>query len=282
MAYDYERIAVRREHGVAWATLDAPPCNVMTLALFGELSRFGQEVGDDPAVRAVVLRSADPEFFIAHFDVEAILGFPVDGEALRSPGNPFHRMCERFRTMPKATIAQIEGRVGGGGAELAAAFDMRFGALGRAVVSQMEVPLGILPGGGGTQRLPRLVGRGCALEMILGGVDVDAATAERWGWLNRALPPEALGPAVDALAHRIAGLPPEAVRLAKAAVDAADGPLAEGLIEEAYLFQKLLRTPGAQRSMRRFLDIGGQTREGERRVGELARAAATAAANERE
>src|SRR6202035_4416668 len=125
--------------------------------------------------------------------------------------NAWHVMCERFRTMDKVTIAQIEGRVGGGGAEISASFDMRFGAVGRTIINQMEVPVGILPGGTGTQRLPRLLGRGRALEVILGGVDLDAETAERWGWLNRALPPAEVGPFVGALARRIAGFPPQAV-----------------------------------------------------------------------
>ena len=109
--------------------------------------------------------------------------------------------------MPKATIAEINGRVGGGGSELASSCDMRFGAIGRTIVNQMEVPLGIIPGGTGTQRLPRLVGRGRAMEIILGGVDIDAVTAERWGYLNRALPPDELRPFVDSLAHRIARFP---------------------------------------------------------------------------
>ena len=155
-----------------------------------------------------MLRSADPDFFIAHFDVEAILEFPTDGEPRReATPNPFHQMCERMRTMPKATIAEINGRVGGGGSELASSCDMRFGAIGRTIVNQMEVPLGIIPGGTGTQRLPRLVGRGRAMEIILGGVDIDAVTAERWGYLNRALPAEELRPFVDSLAHRIARFP---------------------------------------------------------------------------
>ena len=270
MAYDYRLLHVEIRDGVATAALDNPPVNVITLPLFAELARFAAEVAEDDAVRAVVLRSADPDFFIAHFDVEAILGFPVDRPAVRSPDNPFHQMCERYRTMPKATIAQIEGRVGGGGSELVQAFDMRFGVRGRTVWSQMEVPIGILPGGGGTQRLPRLVGRGRALEIILGGADVDAETAERWGLLNRSFERDEIGPFVDALARRIASHPPEAVRLAKAAVDAAERPLAEGLVEESYLFQCLLRSDEAQRRMRGFLEAGGQTREVELRVGEVA------------
>jgi len=271
MSYDdYKLLKIEISRGVARAVVDAPPINVMTMPLFGELMRFGAQVGDDDDVSVVVLSSANPDFFIAHFDVEAILGFPIDTEAVRTPNNPFHQMCERYRTMPKVSIAQIEGRVGGGGCELIQGFDMRFGVTGKTVINQMEVPLGILPGGGGTQRLPRLVGRGRALEIILAGEDLDAATAESWGLLNRAMPADAIGPFVDALAARIASFPRDAVELAKRSVNAAELPLEEGLVEEAYLFQSLLRTQSAQENMRRFLDLGGQTREAELEMGELA------------
>lgn len=270
MSYDdYELLHVEVRDGVACATVQAPPMNVLTLPLFGELIRFGTQVGDDDDVRALVLQSADPDFFIAHFDVAAILQFPTDSEPKRGVPNPFHQMCERFRTMPKATIAKIEGRVGGGGCELIQAFDMRFGVRGRTIINQMEVPLGILPGGGGTQRLPRLLGRGRALEVILGADDLDAETAEHWGLLNRIFEPDEIGPFVDRLAARIASFPPEAVQLAKQSVDAAALPLAEGLEEEAYLFEKTLRTESANRKMSRFLEMGGQTREGEKQIGEL-------------
>jgi enoyl-CoA hydratase/carnithine racemase len=272
MAYPYERLHVRVEGGVAFATFTSPPLNVMTLPLFGELARFSLEVAADDAVRAVVLRSDDPEFWIAHFDVEAILTFPVDAPAQRAAkvdDNPFHAMCERFRTMPKAVIAEIGGRVGGGGSELAMSCDMRFGARGRTVVNQPEVALGILPGGSGTQRLPRLVGRGRALELILGCDDLDAESAERFGWLNRALAPEELRPFVDRLARRIASFPAPAIAAAKRAVLAAEPDWTDGLLDEGYAFQQLLRTPEAQRAMRRFLERGGQTREGERRLGAL-------------
>lgn len=260
------------DRGVAVATIDAPPINVMTIPLYLELVRMTAEVEADADVKVLVLRSADPDFFIAHFDVEAILQFPTEGEPQReSTPNPFHQMCERLRTMPKATIAEINGRVGGGGSELASSCDMRFGAIGRTVVNQMEVPLGILPGGTGTQRLPRLVGRGRAMEIILGGVDIDAETAERWGYLNRALPPPELTPFVDALARRIAGFPANAIALAKESVLNAERlPLSEGLAEESVLFQRTLRDPEAQAAMRRFLEIGGQTRDPELRMGDLA------------
>jgi len=270
MAYgDYELLKIEIDGGVATASIDAPPVNVMTLALFAELTRFGAEARDDEAIRAVVLKSANPDFFIAHFDVSAILEFPVDAPAVRSPENPFHQMCEIYRTMPKATIAQIEGRVGGGGSELSQAFDMRFGVVGKTILSQMEVPLGILPGGGGTQRLPRLVGRSRALEIILGGDDIDAETLERWGLMNRIFAPEEIDDYVQRLAHRIASFPSEAIALAKQSVVAADIGLAEGLVEEGYLFQQSIRTDAAQQRMRRFMELGGQTRDVEIAVGDV-------------
>ena len=218
----------------------------------------------------MVFKSAHPDFFLAHFDVEAILQFPTDGDAERSIElNPFHLMCERLRTMDKVTIAQIEGRVGGGGSELVSSMDMRFGVIGKTVVNQMEVPLGILPGGGGTQRLPRLVGRGRAMEIILGAQDLDAETAERWGYLNRIYAPADIDQAVNELASALRDFPQPAVRLAKASVNAAELPLAQGLQEEAYLFARLLRTSQAQQAMQKFMAMGGQTHEGEMRVADL-------------
>ena len=271
MAYEHDLIRVRVAEGVAVATIDAPPMNVMTIPLYFQLAQLTTELEADDDVRVVVFRSADPDFFIAHFDVSAILQFATDGPAVRDPNlSAFHEMCERVRTMPKATICEIAGRVGGGGSEFASSCDMRFGALGRTVVNQMEVPLGILPGGTGTQRLPRLVGRSRALEIILGGIDLDAETAERWGYLNRALPPTELTAFVDALAARIASFPPDAIARAKrSVVNAEEIPLHDGLVEEAFLFQETLRDPRAQAAMRRFLELGGQTREPERRMGEL-------------
>jgi enoyl-CoA hydratase/carnithine racemase len=273
MAYDFELLRVRVEAGVAFATIANPPINLITLPLVGELLRFGREAAADDAVRVLVLRSDDPEFWLAHFDVSAILQLPIAGQPAlgqKVEENPYHAMCELYRTMPKATIAEIGGRAGGGGSELALSFDMRFGALGRTIVSQPEVALGILPGGTGTQRLPRLVGRGRALEIVLGCDELDAATAERWGYLNRALPPAELRPFVDRLARRIAGFPAQAIALAKRAVLASEPAWERGLVEESHLFQLLLRTPEAPALMRRFLEQGGQTREVELRLGQVA------------
>jgi len=270
MAYEYKLLNVELEGRIAWVTVNAPPINVITLPLYGEIAALSLELKADPNLTVVVMKSADPDFFLAHFDVSEILKFPTHTEAQRDPElNVYHAMCERFRTMDKVTIAQIEGRVGGGGSELVASFDMRFGVRGKTKINQMEVPLGILPGGTGTQRLPRLVGRGRAMEIVLGAEDLDAETAERWGYLNRVFAPADIGPFVAALARRIATFPVEAVRYAKESINNAEKPLSEGLPDEAFLFQRTLRTEGAQRNMKRFLEMGGQTREGELKVGEL-------------
>ena len=270
MTTDFKLLTVARAGRVATVTIDNPPVNVITMALLAELEVLSVMLKRDPDLTVVVMRSADPDFFLAHFDVAAILERPTAGTAQRDAQiKPFHSLCERFRTMNKVVIGQIEGRIGGGGSELAANFDMRFGVRGKTRVNQMEVPLGIMPGGTGTQRLPRLIGHGRAMELILSGDDMDAETAERWGYLNRIFAPDAITPYVDNLARRIASFPPTAVRVAKESVNNSEKPWLEGLFEEAYLFEGLLRTDAAQRNMQRFLEIGGQTREGESRMDEL-------------
>jgi enoyl-CoA hydratase/carnithine racemase len=272
MAYEgYRLISIAREGRIIVATVDNPPINIITMELYAELARLAGELEADPDTLVFVLKSADPDFFLAHFDVSAILDFPIDRPASRaeSENNVYHAMCERFRTMDKITIAQIEGRVGGGGSEISMSFDMRFGVIGKTIINQMEVPIGILPGGTGTQRMPWLIGRHRAIEVIIGGVDLDAETAERWGYLNRALAADQIDDFVAVLARRIASFPAPAVRLAKQSINSATRPLDEGLRDESYLFQSLLREESAQQNMKRFLEMGGQTREGELRIAEL-------------
>ena len=262
MVTDFKFLTVARDGRVATVTIDNPPVNVITTALLAELDALSVMLKQDSDLTVVVMRSADPDFFLAHFDVGAILERSTAGIAQRDAQiKPMHSLCERFRTMNKIVIGQIEGRIGGGGSELAANFDMRFGVCGKTRVNQMEVPLGIMPGGTGTQRLPRLIGHGRAMELILSGDDMDAETAERWGYLNRIFAPEAITPYVTNLARRIASFPPAAVRVAKESVNNAEKPWLEGLLEEAYLVEGLLRTEAAQHNMQRFLEIGGQTRE---------------------
>lgn len=256
--------------GVATATIDNPPVNLITVELYRDLRALPDHVEHRGDVRVLVLRSANPDFFIAHYDVELILATPIDHAPERGDRlYGFHRMCERYRTMAIPTICEIDGRVGGGGGELAASCDMRFGTEHKTILCQMEVPLGILPGGTGTQRLPHLVGRGRAMEIVLAGDDIGSAELDRWGWLNRALPPGQLRSFVEALAARIANFPPGAVGRAKASMLAATGDPTEGLLTEAFLFQETRRVPSSDQRMRAFLARGGQTPEGERRVGAL-------------
>ncbi len=260
----YETLRVQVDEGVAWVTIDHPPINLFDAALMRDLMVCGAALEEDAAVRVVVLQSANPEFFIAHADVALIQTLPTEVPPKPTVPTFFHTLVDRFRTMPKATIGKIEGRARGGGSELLLSLDMRFGALGRCVLGQPEVALGIIPGGSGTQRLPRLVGRARALEIILGCDDVPADVAEHWGYLNRALPPDELGPFVDRLARRIASFPAEAIALAKASVDAAIPGVREGLVEEAHAFNQAVATPAARARMERFLARGGQTRDVER------------------
>ncbi|MBW2281285.1 MAG: enoyl-CoA hydratase/isomerase family protein [Deltaproteobacteria bacterium] len=268
MAYDgYACLSVGVTDGVAQVAIDHPPINLFDGALMGEMARLSLELEADESVRVVVFRSANPDYFIAHADVTLIQQLPTDvpprGEAL----NFFHAMVDRFRTMPKVSIGVIAGRARGGGSEFLLGLDMRFAARGRAVLSQPEVALGILPGGGGTQRLPRLIGRARAAEVIFGCEDFDADLAERYGWVNRALPADEIDGFVDRLAARIASFPAEAIALAKESLSHADGDLVDGLIGEAHAFDRTLATKPAQERMQRFMELGGQTDETERDLG---------------
>ena len=270
---DYKTLRVDLANGIARITLDNGAINLLDKPMFKELLRLVDQLAVDDAVRVVILCSANPDFFIAHFDVGLILKFPADPPvpgAEPLPLSPFHRMCESLRTMPKTTIAVIEGRAGGGGSEIALSCDMRFALRGQAVFNQPEVALGILPGGSGTVRLSRLLGRSRALEVVLGCDDVPADLAEAWGWVNRALPAEQLWPHVDRLAARIASFPPHAVAAAKASVLRAEKGVVADLQAEAAGFQSTLGDATARDTMQRFLATGGQTAAGEARLGDLA------------
>ena len=262
-ASEHEGLQVDVDGGVAFVTLDHPPVNLLDAVLIGSLWELAARLADDDEVRAVVVRSADPEFFIAHADLALIQALPRDRRERSDQLEFIHVFMERWRTLPQVTIAQLEGRARGGGSEFALSLDLRFGAVGRAILGQPEVAVGILPGGSGTQRLPRLIGRARALEVVLGCEDFDAELAERYGYINRALPAAELGPFVDRFARRIAAFPDHAVRLAKRSVDAAGGPLHDGLLEEAHCFNLTLADPDLDARMEGALAAGAQTREGE-------------------
>jgi len=253
--------------GVATVTIEHPPINLITFEVFFELGAAIERLAAADDVRAVVFRSGNPEWFLAHFDVEAIRRFPREQPEPSEIG-PYDAMCETLRTMPKPTIAVIAGRVGGGGSELALACDMRF-ATPDATFNQPEVAVGIIPGAGGTVRLPRLIGRSRALEVVLGCDDIDAATAERWGWVNRVLPGDEIDAFVERLAGRIASFPAHAVAAAKASVVRSEVGVEADLLAETIAFNATLASDETHDRMRRFLDAGGQRPDGERRLGQL-------------
>lgn len=262
----YQLIRVAIAGGVCRATIDNPPINLLDMPLLTEIKRLLQDVAADDEVRVLVVDSADPDVFIAHADVGLITNLLAyktgDDIALHDQLSFFHAVTEQVRTLPKATIAVIEGVCRGGGCEFVMAFDMRYAASGTTVLAHPEVSLGIIPGGGATQRLPRLVGRSRALEVILGGRDVDAETAEAWGYVNRALPADELRRFVDRLAARIAASPATAIVATKRAVDAAAASdLATGLRIEDQLLRQTVAAPSARALLKAIIEAGAQTRE---------------------
>ncbi len=184
---DYKCFRFRFDSGVAFVSIDHPPINLLDEVLSQEFDKLGRELETDESVRVVVVQSVLPDFFIAHSGLSRV------GAASKVVSHtPAFRLTqtigERFRNMPKATIAKVEGRARGGGSEIALAMDMCFASIGKAIFGQPEVAIGLVPGGGSTQRLPRLMGRGRALEVLLGCNDFSAELAERYGYINRALP----------------------------------------------------------------------------------------------
>ena len=259
---NYQSLALRRERGVAFVTINHPPMNMLDVPLVNELTTFLDEAQRDDAVRVVVFDSADPDYFLALYDAQELSTRAVNPGSTGTVTSFFQEFVERYRTSPKVTIARIEGRVRFAGNEFVLGLDMRFAAKERAIFGQPEVSLGVIPGGGATQRLPRIVGRARALEIILGSQDFDAEQAERYGWVNRALPSAEIGSFVEQLAFRIASFSPDALRLAKQAVDAGARPFAEGLREEGARWDQAIATPEARRRFQEFVAGGGQTRAG--------------------
>lgn len=229
---DLDGLRVTISQGVATATLDHPPFNLMDGTLLASLRAFIARVRDDRDVRVIVFDSADPDFFSAHGDV----GFLTDLEALPAAlkafadadpeteipddVNSLEALNLEVRSLPQVTIGKLAGLARGGGNEFLTYLDMRFAAIGASGQAQPETAQMILPGGGGTVNLPRLLGRARALEFILGGELLDAELAERYGLINRALPADEIDNFVVSLAERIARLRPEVVAAIKEVVEA--------------------------------------------------------------
>ena len=260
---DYKCFQLRFDSGVAFASIDHPPINLLDEALSAEFDRLGRELEADESIRVVVLQSALPDFFIAHSGLGRVGAAPKKASHTRS-FRLTQMIGERFRNMPKVTIAKVEGRARGGGNEIALAADMCFAAIGKAIFGQPEVAVGLVPGGGSTQRLPRLVGRARALEVLVGCDDFPAELAERYGYINRALPADELTPFVERLAHRIASFPAHTIAHLKTAVDrGAFGSLAEGLLVEAHESDLSVASEVTQARVAEALRVGAETHEGE-------------------
>jgi enoyl-CoA hydratase/carnithine racemase len=269
----FDTLRVARSGEIAWVTIEHPPINLLDAAMLDDLDRLSIACTHAGAPRVVIFESVDPDFFIAHADVEGIVGRGDPHAGRRERLSRFAQMTERFRTLPIVTIAIVEGRARGGGSEFVLALDLCFAASETAILAQPEVVLGLLPGGGATQRLPRLVGRSRALEIMLGGQDYTAAQAEAYGWITRALPRDELRTYVSDLAERIASFPTPAVEAIKGAVEHASQALHDGLREEHRQFRRMLATDDASAAIGRFLAAGGQTRAYELDFGAPPRAA---------
>jgi enoyl-CoA hydratase/carnithine racemase len=272
---DYQCFQFEFDSGVAFVSINHPPINLLDEILSQEFDRLGRQLELDDSVRVVVLQSALPDFFIAHSGLGRVGAAPKTVSHTRN-FRLTQMIGERFRNMPKVTISKVEGRARGGGSEIAIAADMCFAAAGKAIFGHPEVAVGLVPGGGGTQRLPRLIGRGRALEVLLGCNDLSAELAELYGYINRALPPDELTPFVEKLAHRLASFPPHTIAHAKAAVDkGAFGSLAEGLLVEAHESDLSVASEISQALVRKALEVGAETYEGELELDFLSRLSPT-------
>ena len=267
-----ETLNINMEAAVLFAEIAAPPMNLLGPELVRDLVSLIQQAEADDGIRVLVFKSADPDYFISHVDVTRIKEYRQ--EAAKLTGEPsiallFRHLC----TSRLITIAQIEGRVRAAGSEFVLACDMRFAARESAIFSQPEPALGVLPGGGASQHLARLMGRARALEVMLSGEDYDADLAERYGWINRALPADVLDHFVKSLAHRIAGFPAAGQLAVKDRINAITLPPAEDFRRDSDLFGEGVRTPEAQSQIQAAMKHGFQTRDAElalaRMLGEL-------------
>ncbi|MFD7447177.1 enoyl-CoA hydratase/isomerase family protein [Streptomyces sp. NPDC059909] len=236
-------VRIIEETPAYWRVLfDNPPLNVVDHAVLQGLQDLLARMDTSPALRVVVFESANPDFYLAHFDMSGKSGSlakTAGPSGLAIPTDTFVRLT----TSPVVSIAKIRGRVRGVGSEFALACDMRFASRDNAVLGQPEVGAGVIPGGGGTERLPLLTGRGRALEIILGADDFDADTAERYGWVNRSLPDSELDGFVDTLARRLASFDRRPIETAKNLVNQVTLPPVDRLLDGLNAFATALAWP---------------------------------------
>ena len=259
---EFETLDVRQEGQVLFAKIAAPPMNLLGTELVRDLVSLIQRAEADAALQVVVFGSADPDYFISHVDVTRIHEYRE--QAARLVGDASLGLLFRYLSTSRLiTIAQIEGRVRGAGSEFVLACDMRFAARESAIFSQPEQGFGLIPGAGGIQHLTRLIGRARALEVMLSADDYDADVAERYGWINRALPAAALSEFVRSLAHRIARCPPTGRARLKDRIDGISLAPADDFRRDSDLFLECARDPETQRRTRVAMTRGFQTHDGE-------------------
>ena len=258
MAEDAGPLRVIEESPAYWRIVfDYPPFNIVDATLYQALQGLLARMDASPSLRVVVFESADPEFFLAHFDLTGKTGNITT--AVGPSGLPILTdTFVRITRSPVASIAKIRGCVRGVSSEFVLACDMRFASRENTLLGQPEVGVGVHPGGGGTERLPPLVGRGRALEIVLGANDFDGDTAAQYGYVNRALPDDELDGFVDALARRIATFDARAIAAAKRLINQVSLPSADNLLSALNSFQTALTWPETLQRVEALLKQGLQ------------------------
>ncbi|MGX1472649.1 UNVERIFIED_CONTAM: enoyl-CoA hydratase/carnithine racemase [Streptomyces canus] len=242
--------------GIRKITFSNPPVNLIVGETVSRLVEVVTELSGDPQVQVVVFTSSTPGYFFNHFDLDRVADFmPSDPEATPA----WIELVVRLSTAPFISIASIRGRARGGGDELALACDLRYASREHAVFGQPEVGGGILPGGGGTEHLPRLIGRDRALEAILSSDDYDADTAERFGWVTRTVADAELDGLVDGMATRLASFDKQALAAAKAQVNRATLPPDADLRAAYAHFLTSMTWPGVQAFLPQFEKLAAET-----------------------
>ena len=258
MAEDAGPLRIIEESPAYWRIVfDYPPFNIVDATLYQALQDLLARMDASPSLRVVVFESANPEFFLAHFDLTGKTGNITT--AVGPSGLPILTdTFVRITRSPVASIAKIRGCVRGVSSEFVLACDMRFASRENTLLGQPEVGVGLHPGGGGTERLPPLVGRGRALEIVLGANDFDGDTAAQYGYVNRALPDGELDGFVYALARRIATFDGRAIAAAKRLINQVSLPSADNLLSALNSFQTALTWPEALQRVEALLEQGLQ------------------------
>jgi enoyl-CoA hydratase/carnithine racemase len=240
-------------------TLHNPPFNLYGPGTMPQLQKVVTAIESDPKVKVVVFESDVPGFFMTHYDFVPPLT-ETTSMPLGKTGLPqLPDMLVRLSKAPVVSIAAIRGRATGVGSELALACDMRFASREKAKLSQFEIGAGFAPGGGPSTRLPRMIGRGRAFEVLMTGTYLDGDLAERYGYVNRALPDAQFDAFVDSMARRISGFPKQTIADIKRLVDASSLPPDEQLGTEWQTFLDSVQRPAAQARIGELLRNGLQT-----------------------